>query len=1227
MAALHDLTTTNNGSSRSSASFSHTCSGTNRALLVFLEVSNTSQEPTVTAVSYDGTAMTLLGAIHNNYNGSRRISTFAYVLVDPSTGSNTVSVTYGQTELRDVIAAISFTDAGTPVALGSGATGSGTSASATGTTGEDDSLLVGGIAIARGGDSITDGDGTEEWDVSTGSAGFDMTGAGSYEAGGTAGSHTWEVTIATSAAFSVYLVEVPPAAVSGVTIIVGTGDLSLAGQAATIDAPPPAQVVASAIGDLSLSGQTVAVDAPVSALSIVAAIGDLTLSGQAASVSAGSAPTTIAVAVGDLVLSGQAASVDPGVTDVSIVVAVGDLVLSGQTAVIATGDIYWLDSSAVGGNTGLSEANAWTEWDQVDTSLLSAGDIIRIKAGSGYATAITLNNVNGSSGSPIRFIADEPIDWSGGRTVDLPEWESTAAFTDDGVLSRGIYFQTCSYIEFDGASWGGIKMHGFTAEAIRFENAASNITLKFLEIYNNGFATDADGGAGFEWNTDGRGIRISGANNTIEYCKIRDNGQDAIQTRHQSALADLTISKCHFFNSRKHSTVDGASWNYGAHTDGLHVHDFGASGGTVDGIIIEDSIIGPGLTNGVILGDGGKSTNTTNVTVTNTVFLLCTDNFMHCQSGATSSNWTIDNCTFVGHTNVVGGFNAIHANGDCTITDNVFMSLDDIMAIDVSGTLTSSGNVWNSLTGDTIGGTNVDPDFVDDPVDNFEWGYLEPQAGAASGKGSTMYSPYVLYGHSSVLCEVGDLTLTGQQATISGAITPTSITVAVGDVVLSGNTVGVSAGTPPPVSVATAVGDLTLLGNTVAISVGALAPISVATTVGSLVLSGNTVSISPGIPTPISIATAVGTLVLSGNTVAINLPGVYTVPALEAISVYYEVLVGDKNGRIRKELNVRPDQLIYDLDDIGQVTFLMSKTDPDLIEDYLRFGNTILVRLDNGLEDWGGILDDPREWGDSSVKVTAYDARLRFDWRETGWQELYTGKTVADIFSSVFANANDVAPLNIGLGYVWPGEQTFDIEYNSASLRQVFDDIVNNMDAGNWDVTAEKVDGSIVFTTNLYQKKGVFRSNVAFENGHGGNISSVNFRETSRIVNYWKIAGDGDGFAPADRNFVTAINEDSINIHDLRQKSEAVSGVTDINTLQLIADNRLAQTAWPKSLLGLTVSNAAPGAFDKFDIGDTGVCNLFDFGINGSFQGTVRIIGGVYRFGEDTFEIAIEEEI
>lgn len=124
----------NNGGSTSTQSFSHTCSGSNRILFVGIVGDVIPGADDVSSVTYNGVGMTLVDKYTSATSNAR--FTYLYMLVAPTTGSNTVAITFATTHFI-FGGAVSYTGAkqtGQPDASAKSNAGSNVSSWATSVT-------------------------------------------------------------------------------------------------------------------------------------------------------------------------------------------------------------------------------------------------------------------------------------------------------------------------------------------------------------------------------------------------------------------------------------------------------------------------------------------------------------------------------------------------------------------------------------------------------------------------------------------------------------------------------------------------------------------------------------------------------------------------------------------------------------------------------------------------------------------------------------------------------------------------------------------------------------------------------------------------------------------------------------------------------------------------------------------------------------------------------------
>jgi hypothetical protein len=111
------------------ASWSHTCSGTNRLLIVGVAVGDASTGAMTLGVTYNGVAMTSVARVNSNNQTAGFVELFR--LINPPTGANTVVVTPSATANAISAGSISFTGVHQTTPLGTAATAFGSSGTPT----------------------------------------------------------------------------------------------------------------------------------------------------------------------------------------------------------------------------------------------------------------------------------------------------------------------------------------------------------------------------------------------------------------------------------------------------------------------------------------------------------------------------------------------------------------------------------------------------------------------------------------------------------------------------------------------------------------------------------------------------------------------------------------------------------------------------------------------------------------------------------------------------------------------------------------------------------------------------------------------------------------------------------------------------------------------------------------------------------------------------------------
>ena len=388
------------------------------------------------------------------------------------------------------------------------------------------------------------------------------------------------------------------------------------------------------------------------------------------------------------------------------------------------GTIYYVSKNGNNAN-GLSWASAWNELDQINWSVVRPGDTIQLDGGSQRMTYTTTLAI-GKSGTQTAPITIEratdaghngKVVLFGGRSTPLPYCgQLNYVYQASGVLNHGIVMNANSWVIIDGGSWDGMSIYGFNSHGVDMTSNPANDTLRNIEIYDNGSASQSGG----RWRpeTNGHGVYLNGSNLTFEKMDIHDNSDDEFDTGIGS-INNITIRYSWLHITREDPTVSGLPFNQCVHQDGYQIY----SGGTQGRILFESDIVGPGLSEGTILGNTPNSVNSgatvNNVTIRNSLFLNKVINIMGYPQ-VQESGWVLDHDTVftpgIGLTasNGVPGGSALFLQGsNNTVTNSIFYGglvyLPD-------GLVGAANNCQWKMTGGApaISGQTVDPKFVTD---------------------------------------------------------------------------------------------------------------------------------------------------------------------------------------------------------------------------------------------------------------------------------------------------------------------------------------------------------------------------------------------------------------------------------------------------------------------------------------------------------------------------------
>lgn len=235
MAVAFDAAASTIGTSVSSLTFAHTCTGSNRLLIVGVSYGDATD--TVSGVTYNSVAMTSVASANQ---AGAQVTAHIWRLIAPDTGANNVIITFTGTVTEAVGGAMSFTGVDQTTPLGTAATNTGGAGSTTITvtvSSAADEIVVDTQVLNNAGATV-DASQTARWDRD---GSVLASGGGSTETGAASTVMSWDVPGGCS--YATVGVGIKPAQASlSITPSAGGGTLSSLGGRMDLTMPVPSAI-------------------------------------------------------------------------------------------------------------------------------------------------------------------------------------------------------------------------------------------------------------------------------------------------------------------------------------------------------------------------------------------------------------------------------------------------------------------------------------------------------------------------------------------------------------------------------------------------------------------------------------------------------------------------------------------------------------------------------------------------------------------------------------------------------------------------------------------------------------------------------------------------------------------------------------------------------------------------------------------------------------------------
>ena len=310
-------------------------------------------------------------------------------------------------------------------------------------------------------------------------------------------------------------------------------------------------------------------------------------------------------------------------------------------------------------------------------------------------------------------------------------------------------------------------------------------------------------------------------------------------------------------------------------------------------------------------------------------------------------------------------------------------------------------------------------------------------------------------------------------------------------------------------------------------------------------------------------------------------------------------LIYNRNGGTLAEIEPQWETVSWRLNNIGLARFSMPYTDAKCTRTNLRPGNRILIQFENGLPDWGGVLDFPRKRSTGGVTISAYTGEKLLDHRRTSKNLEFTAYTPGAIYKTLLETQSDVLPGTIVSG----GTQRNAAYHYHDLLRRVQE--LARLSGYDFYVQPQVTAGVLRFYGNWYARRGSdLTSEVLL--AEDVNMAVPQLDEQGPLAN--QIYCIGAGTTWGDERLVGSDQDaDSIELYDLREYAEVQSAAQQA-TLDANAAELVARMAYPRDILKVTAFDRAPGLFSAYDVGDIVKVQAFLQTSEWSYDEEMRVI-------------------
>jgi hypothetical protein len=325
-----------------------------------------------------------------------------------------------------------------------------------------------------------------------------------------------------------------------------------------------------------------------------------------------------------------------------------------------------------------------------------------------------------------------------------------------------------------------------------------------------------------------------------------------------------------------------------------------------------------------------------------------------------------------------------------------------------------------------------------------------------------------------------------------------------------------------------------------------------------------------------------------------------------------QVTIYNRAGKQLADADCDIQSACWKLNQTGSAILSIDARNDKATRAIIRPGNRMLIQFNNGLPNWGGVIDLPLGVRGKTITFNGYEGDKILSWRVTSNPESHAG-TPGAVVRELLAYAEGRYPIGIMPGSIYQNGDALSKQFRWAYLRE------NIQGLGDYSVSAEEDGGLLNLYLNFYDRRGVDRSEtVLLAEGLNGNVGSSVIDEQGPVWN--SIYAQGAG--------VSSILQDAGSVLDygLREYPISYNQITDQTTLTFQAQNDLNYYRYPRRRATLSdVQNRVPGLFASYDVGDV---VMVEAGVEAGefgFNAPARVIAREWRAVSGLCTVEVEE--